>query len=620
MKNTIVFTFILLSVTIQCYGQATAQRSVIEPIKKLKSVDFSTIEDTYLPALIPKEVKDGSHKMNKKHLSAVKNQIAIDYPQNDDPIVSLRGNVDPPEVENEFIIFGVQPGIPLDNHLAMHNDTIVTAINSFISINSSSGGFIKNFTLGAFASALGFNDDSRVFDPRLSYDPIENKYIAAFLSESSSTTSEIVLCFSATSNANGVWHCYTLTGNPNMDNTWTDYPMITFSDNDFFITVNLLRDDETWQEGFEESLIWQIDKASGFSGQDLEITLWDDINFGGAPIRNLCPVESATFEPLQSVKFLSNRNFDIENDTIFYLSLSGDQGDPNANLEVDFILADTPYGVPPNAEQNGDSLQTNDARILEAFIIQDQIQFVGNTRNLTNNKAGIYHGVISEVDLNNNLQLTHIIGEDYELGYPGIVYTGNGLDERDAIIAFNHTSFSRNPGVSALYYDPNLGYSDIISIVEGQAPCDMLPSSVSYERWGDYLGTQRNFNNTDEVWISGFHTLGTGNNHPYIASLRRPMPFSSNEEVETQISPKVFPNPVADRVYVELDLPQNLTHLSIELMDLTGKKIDSILETKPSKYGKHEFSFNVSSLASGWYHLNIKMGERKPLIKKIVVD
>ncbi len=622
MKYFFALLIILCNGLSLCFAQTTFNRKEIQPIVKLKSVDFSTIDDVYLPALVSKEVNDVSSKSSKKFLNELKKKIAIEYPKNDTPIVSNRGNVDPPEIDNGFIVFGVQPGIPLDNHLAMHNDTIVTAINSFISINNSSGGFIKNFSLASFASQLGFNDDSRLFDPRLIFDPIEQKYVAVFLFNSSSLDSEIVVCFSETSDANGIWHCYLLTGNPNMDNTWTDYPMVNFTEDDMIITVNLLRDNESWQLGFEESLIWQLDKKAGFNGGDIGTTLWDDINFEGASIRNLCPVESGTSAPLQSSRFLSNRNFDIENDTIFYLHLQGSHDDPNATLTVDYILADVPYGVPPNATQNGDALQTNDARVLEAFIVEDQIQFVGNTRNLTNNQAGIYHGVINGIDGLNELTLTHIIGEDYELGYPGIIYTGDGIDERDAIIAFDHTSFSRNPGVSAMYYDPNLGYSDIISIIEGQAPCEMLPptvDSIPYERWGDYLGTQRNFNDPDQAWIAGFHTLATGNNHPYIASVRRPMPFSSNEEIEKKIQTKVFPNPVGHRVFVELEIPVNTQKVSITLLDINGKRIDSIMETKPKRYGKNEFSFNVSSLAQGIYQLNISMDDAPPLLKKIVV-
>jgi len=111
-------------------------------------------------------------------------------------------------------------------------------------------------------------------------------------------------------------------------------------------------------------------------------------------------------------------------------------------------------------------------------------------------------------------------------------------------------------GISAMYYNLEDGYSDIITVIDGNAPCTMNQNGT-LERWGDYMGTQRDFANPDEMWVSGFYTLPNGRNHPWIANLSKPKPFSSTAENSSKITSNIFPNPVADRVSVEFTIPQD---------------------------------------------------------------
>ena len=91
--------------------------------------------------------------------------------------------------------------------------------------------------------------------------------------------------------------------------------------------------------------------------------------------------------------FLSNRNFDVINDTLFIARMIND------DVTVTPVILDTPYGVPPNARQldtdinNPESgLQTNDARVLGGILFEDEIQFVANTNDPQTGFSAIYHG------------------------------------------------------------------------------------------------------------------------------------------------------------------------------------------------------------------------------------
>jgi hypothetical protein len=91
----------------------------------------------------------------------------------------------------------------------------------------------------------------------------------------------------------------------------------------------------------------------------------------------------------------------FSNDTVFLLHITGHQDDPNVELVVDYRKLDNPYGVPPYAVQPRDSMDTNDARILDAFEHNGTIQWVSNSMDFSTGRSGVYHGFIHLPQLQN---------------------------------------------------------------------------------------------------------------------------------------------------------------------------------------------------------------------------
>lgn len=616
-KFQALLTFILLFIFSGSFAQKVEfNTTTYEGITKLKTVNVSQLNDNYMPLLQNLEAPNVSGENYKAFLAKQKETIKKLYPPIHSPITSKRSIVNPPEVIKVFPIIGVAQGVPCDNHLAMKGDDIVSAGNVYMSINNPNGGFTKKFTLNEFAEAAGITNQG--FDPRLAYDPQTDKYILTFLAGTNSQNTDIIIAFSESNDPTGNWNIYSLPGNPNQLDQWTDYPMISLTNDHLYLTINLLKDGETWQAGFIETIIWQMDKNTGYDGVDLGVTRIDGITFGGQNIRNLCPAESATEEMFDDVYFVSNRNFAIEADTFFLINIDPNAGNPDDIVKIDFVQSDNPYGAPPNATQKEGFLQTNDARVLEAFRLGNEIQFVGNTRNLDNNMAGIYHGIIEDATDPQMIALNHIIGSDYELGYPGITYTGETAADRDAIIAFNHTSKTRLPGVSALYSIPGEGYSQIIQLGQGNNFVDVLNGEL--ERWGDYLGTQRDYSDPQTVWIAGFIGVGSKTNAPLIARVQRPDTPTNTEETQiTETKTTVFPNPLIDRTSIEFTVPENVKSINIDLYSFTGEKVDNIYTSSNVKKGKNSFSFDTSSLAKGTYIIKVlldnKLFKSEPIVK-----
>ncbi len=616
-KNQVFLTFLLICTISISFAQKVEFKSTsYDGIKKLKTVNVGELDDKYLPHLQNLEAPDVSGNKYKAFLAQRKEEIKKLYPPSNELVAKKRSIVNPPEVIKVFPIIGVSTGIPCDNHLAMNGDDIVSAGNFYMAVNNPNGGFSKKFTLDEFAQAAGITNQP--FDPRLAYDPASNKYIFTFLAGSNSSNTDIVVAFSETADPTGNWNIYSLPGNPNELNEWTDYPMISITNEHVYITINLLKDNESWQLGFIETIIWQMDKSTGYDGIDLGVERIDGITFGGQNIRNLCPAESATESMFDDIYFVSNRNFAVEADSFFLVKVDPNASSPEEQVEINFIQSDTPYGAPPNAAQIEGFFQTNDARVLEAFRLDDEIQFVGNTRNLDNNKAGIYHGIIESISDPQMIRLNHIIGSDFEIGYPGITYTGETSSDRDAIIAFNHTSNTEFPGVSAVYSIPEEGYSRIVELGKGNNFVDMLNADL--ERWGDYLGTQRDYNNPKTVWVSGLIGIGNKINAPLICRVERPEnPTGIEEETSFDPTTTVFPNPLQDRISIKMFIASNPNSIRIDLYGINGEKIDNLYTSNSVKYGQNSFSFNASSLSSGTYLVKVmldgKLYETKTVVK-----
>ena len=420
-------------------------------------------------------------------------------------------------------------GTPLDNTMALNDDYLLASVNSFLwawDIKGDSNLFVDENGTTFNISFAEFGKDYIVdaaaespFDPKLVYIPQYDRFIFLFLSGRKPTDSKTIIGFSSTNDPRDPWFVYKIEGNPRGLDQWSDFPMIAYDAENLYLSLNLLKANTSWQLGFQGSVVWKIPISEGFDGnQDLNTTLFDQITYGGNYIRNLTPIQSNQPDWL-GMDFLSNRNFDIQNDSLFLVEITKDDV-----LTTQTVTLPINYGMPPNgiqADDNSsdatDGLQTNDARFLAAVSsrVNDQIEFiefVGNTVNPSSGRSGVFHGRISGeniTSLTQDIKPAHIkaniIGLDsLDFGYPNIVHLHNGQNcYQETFIAFNHTSFTTFAGVSGVRYSPTLGYSNIIRLKEGDNYVRRL--SGSYERWGDYFGLQSIPGSPNQVYTAGFY-------------------------------------------------------------------------------------------------------------------
>ncbi|MFH1320503.1 MAG: T9SS type A sorting domain-containing protein [Bacteroidota bacterium] len=508
--------------------QCTAQEQKISYKKqkfkasKFSTVDLKEIEHDWMSMLQNVEMpKPGTERAD---LIELKKKIGKKYPRKTGykPYKFSGTEASLPVLRRNFE--GNTPsGIPNDNNMAISNDGIlISATNSKINIyDVEQDTMIQVTSLAYFAGLLGLSSiGTSKYDPKLVYDPNEDKFILVFLFETTWQNSKVIVCFTETNDPTANWNCYALNGNPFNDSTWSDYPAIAVTDDELFLTVNQLMNGVPWQIGFVQTIIWQVDKTAGFNGDSIINTeLWSDILYDSINIRNLHPVIGGSKPYSPNMYFLSNRNFTIQSDSIFLVEITNTLDDPGTTLNIKLGLTDTKYGVPPFARQaNGHEFDTNDGRVLGAFLENGQIQFVSNTIDTATGFSGIYHGFINNLD--SVITVTGNILSDtlLDFGYPNISYTGLTDCDYEALITFDHSAPTVFSGFSAIYYSNGGEYSGILRIKEGDNYVDR--HGGTYERWGDYTGSQRKYNEPGKVWTTGYYGDSLKKNGTWIAELQ----------------------------------------------------------------------------------------------------
>ena len=549
----------------------TAQQSQLFSFDRKATIDFSTPLPDFFTAVqcIEKPVPGGIPM--KPSSESQKSKV---HPST----LSQNTTLSSPFVGKNFFANPFYNSTPNDNDIAVSNDCkIVSVSNTLIYFHDcQADSSLGTQSLSSFAAALNLPHDE--FDPIIEYDPVNDRFIIVFLNGFTDSTSSIILGFSQTNNPKGAWNLYSLPGNPKNNGLWTDYPMMSVSPTELFITVNLLYPDSSWQTGFVESLVWQLKTSDGYNGTTLQAAMHDSIFWNGKPIRNLCPARggNAPYGPHQY--FVSNRNFATNCDTVFLVKISDTLGAPGQTVSVTQLNSNANYSFPPDARQFAThKMATNDARNLGAIYENDILQYVHNTLDTSTGFCAVYHGVIQQVS-SNPIVSGYIINDTIcDLGYPNISYIGNSSFDNSCIINFNHTAPTVYAGCSVVKTDGNGQYSNRVIVKNGTSYVNVLSSAL--ERWGDYSGTQRKYNEPGKIWMNGYYGYlqsSLRRHGTWVAEIALSPQDVGIQESNQESSLKLFPNPVSTIVTLEIRLEKN-EYLNFVVYDLAGKTVKVLL-------------------------------------------
>lgn len=534
-------------------------------------------------------------------------------------------------------------GTPNDNHIAVGNDgKIVSVMNTVIRVHNDTGKVVKAFTLENFALNPNVKKDpiptlNRTYDPRVIYDPYTDRYIVLYMHGTTDKTSFIVVGFSTTKDPSKPWNVYKVPGTPIQDSVWSDYPIVSQTKEDMFFTVNLLHNGSSWEEGFVEAVIWQLNKEDGYKGDTLRKNFFNNIKYDGVSIWSICAIQNGPMPSGKDNYFMSVRPYAEENDTVFVHRITNTQRSGLANYELGIFKSPVKYGFPSSAlvPDTAFRLRTNDARVLSGVRMGSQIHYFQNSLNFKTLQAHIMHGSIYNVTYPSgasknpavrwnqggaSIQARLFKNDSLDFGYPAVAAAGKEpLQEQDAVdpsmmLTTVYSGRKHFPGTGAFYINRYGEYSDYQILKKGQSIINYTYIKPAEQRWGDYEGIQAKFNETGVFYLVG--SWGKQNNmHAYVAKVTVKDTVYSNPISDV----RVFPVPTTENLQIEL---QNdaYTEITAQIYTMNGQLVGA---TSPSSAqhqasttqsfqlqlqpGTHRYALHTLGLAKGVYVLRLQL-------------
>jgi len=511
--------------------------------------------------------------------------------------------------------------VPNDNHIAVSDSGIVVSvvninIRAYVDQNMVNNPSIYNRTLQSF-SALEIPGNSDIkYDPRVIWDPQARRFIIVYLVGSTSSTSLILIGFSKTANPIDGWNLYTITGNPNNDGNWTDYPTLGLTQEEAFITGNLFSNGGQAQY----SGIWQIDKQAGYAGNS---TL--NFAFFKLPSGHFSPTPALHSPNLSGPKmyFVTSQSNPASTSTQIRLSLIDNTISNGGTFNTATLQSSTAYRLAADANQKGSlasNLNTNDCRIQSAILANGNIQFVMNTGG-TSNRPSIYHGVIRDVNSAAPVCTGKVISDaNVEIAFPCITYVGGDQNDNSSLISVLHSSESRFPGTSVMYLDNSYTPSALTTVKEGEG--NMVFMSTPPERWGDYMGIVTDPRQYNVGFIGGSYGSQSNTTSTWIGKVSAPNGFPAQlNSVASETTGVLYPNPssISRNTTVTYRLPiTKLGYYSADIFDITGKHLHSLIKNRLNP-GEALLAFQTDALLPGTYLIKVSLDGQPCFEQKLVL-
>lgn len=613
MKRFLLLGIVGTFASLNAFSQKATVNRFTAPLAG--TVNLSEVDDKYNAEVFSVEMPDPDAEVEQRKLQLIKKKVAEQFPRKSKQLQYKVTTAPMPTIALTYLADS-SAGTPPDNDMAVSNGAkSVSVINSSVALhNANTGQMTARKSLKTLSNSVGLNSflyDYR-YDPKIIYDPNADRFICVMLN-GTDAHNYIVLGFSSTNDPAGTWSFYKFYGNYGGDTTWFDYPSIAITADEFFLTGNKIKYSTSWQAGFRQTVIYQIRKQDGYNGSaNLNYQIWENVGYNGVNIRNLYPVKGggSIYGPEQY--FLSNRNFDVQNDTIFLIKIPDTIGSLNNNITVTPLKSNLQYGVPPDGRQKDTfTLATNDGRILGAYRQGNEIQFVSTSVHPANGSAAVYHGKISNITSAPAMQASYFTIDTLDFGYPNVSYAGNYNGVNHSIISFNYTGPNENAGIGAIYYD-GTQFSDLLKVKTGDSSIEVM--SGKQQRWGDYMGSQPDWTNIGMVWVEGIFGTKKQNYGNWIAKLVSPFYTGINDAGHSTESATLYPNPAFQYIKLDFELSRESV-ITFSLYNLEGKKVDELLRRR-CEAGKNIIQFNTASLPAGIYFLKGNDERNKQVMSK----
>ncbi len=529
-------------------------------------------------------------------------------------------------------------GTPSDNTMAISNGgIIVSADNYSIAYFKENGDTITQFGL---PHTLLYNDSTMsagMFDPRVLYDRIEDRFILVSLFVSNDfKDSRALISFSKPLVADTVeWQhyhidCDSIFTGAGEGMYWFDYPNISVSRSQLLLTLNVRKHDSTTNTNSSATnVVFQVDKAAGYTaGPSLVFSDWRNVE-------NTENVRKITWIPamdaLQGVSYDTVTyfvaNYADNSSKFFWFELNGAVGSPTAQITQHATFPSFFYQTATYASQlggnGGDRISVLDCDIQYCLLQNGKLHFV-----LTRADNDWVELVYANIEILTNTFFSSSfdrVTDSENLMRPSIACYGVDSTDENYLIGFLRTGPNQFPEICAINYD-STGWSIApTSVKTGHGILDLRRDLVapwdSLERWGDYTCIQRRYDDPfRRCWMVGAHAFGLTANHfgrlsgvnAWISELGDSLPAL---EIPGQAAIQGFqllPNPTGGNGIVKVHLPRQ-TKGFVQIVDAFGKQVLSM------PFASNSIEISLPSIPAGMYFVSVVTNREKYETKKLVV-
>jgi hypothetical protein len=172
------------------------------------------------------------------------------------PVVSFNGLLDNGQV------------IPPDLHGAAGPDHLMEVLNSTFRIFNKTGGTVSTISISSF---YGFSSSNFYTDPRITYDPYNDRWIAAICADVPGGNNGVYVAVSQTSDPTGSWNIFNFDATGNGSDIY-DYPALGFNKDWIVITGNIFNGSGFFQK--VKTLVF--DKAALYAGSASTVSTFSD--------------------------------------------------------------------------------------------------------------------------------------------------------------------------------------------------------------------------------------------------------------------------------------------------------------------------------------------------------
>lgn len=372
--------------------------------------------------------------------------------------------------------------IPPDVHGAAGPDHLMVTLNTQTRIMDKEGNAISTVSTGSFWYPMPGAGDT--FDPKIIFDPYENRWILVMPSSSNVQSSALFVAVSESADPTGTWYFYSFDADPDNE-AWFDYPTYGFNNKWITVSGNMFGGPSVY------NVLFVIDKHDLYDGLA-------EAGYNRFVVENAFTVAPAyTYDPDEEDMYMVMRS-GSNSGGYGYIKLFKLTGPLGAETVEEIGLVGIPEPWDNHAGQSGnfapqkdseEKINSGDSRIQNVIFRNGKIWCVHHVFLPADNPT---RSAIQWFELLTDGTIVQHGRVDDPSGYFHFTFPTIAVNAQEDVL-IGYSSFSPDQYASCSYSfryadDPPNTLRDRYEFKEGLAPY-FKNFGASRNRWGDYSGT-----------------------------------------------------------------------------------------------------------------------------------